>query len=365
MDCRTLAVTRIKFLAKTSPDQDPALWTSLFPNQHPVLGNIEFTFDIDSRDYDWLVIYEGLPPLEYQKKINRIEPLACARKNTIFITTEPASIRLDGPKFMQQFGHILTHKAPELIKHQGQIRQTPPLRWFYGRPIGADGPAAKQDTYKTYDMLLSQPPLPKTKTISTVCSTKEMAHTVHAKRYEFVMALKARLEDLEVYGRGIKPIDEKSQAMDDYRYHIAIENHIEPGHWTEKLADSFLAFCLPFYFGDPDYASAFPKDAVIPINIYNLDAAEAIIRNAIAQNAYEKRLPAIIEARRRVLTEYNLMFQIKNIIKAHETVAPPTTQEFIYGRHIFRKKYPLKAICDAIFRIHMHRHPKSSPLQFK
>jgi len=51
-----------------------------------------------------------------------------------------------------------------------------------------------------------------------------MAHTVHAKRYEFVMALRDRMPELSVYGRGINPIDEKSEAMDDYRYHLAIEN---------------------------------------------------------------------------------------------------------------------------------------------
>jgi len=309
----------VKFLAKTSPDQKSELWTSLFPQANPVIGDIKFTFDLNAQDYDWLVVYEGLPPLINDNKINRIEPLACARKNTLLITTEPSSIRLDGPG--------------------GQ--------------------------YISYDTLLAQTPLPKTKVISTICSTKQMSHTVHAKRYEFVMALKQRMTDLDVFGRGINPVDEKSQAMDDYRYHIAIENHIEPGHWTEKLADSFLAFCLPFYFGDPDYAKAFPKDSVIPINIYNLDEAETIIRNSIAQNAYEKRLPAIIEARRRVLTQHNIMIEIANIVKSRDVFTPSNTQEFIYGRHIFRKKFPVKALSDAFFRIKMRKHPKASPLQFK
>jgi len=351
----------VKFLAKTSPDQKSELWTSLFPQANPVIGDIKFTFDLNAQDYDWLVVYEGLPPLINDNKINRIEPLACPRKNTLLITTEPSSIRLDGPQFMQQFGHILTCKAPELIRHDGHIKQTPPLRWFYGRPMGS----SSGGQYISYDTLLAQTPLPKTKVISTICSTKQMSHTVHAKRYEFVMALKQRMTDLDVFGRGINPVDEKSQAMDDYRYHIAIENHIEPGHWTEKLADSFLAFCLPFYFGDPDYAKAFPKDSVIPINIYNLDEAETIILNSIAQNAYEKRLPAIIEARRRVLTQHNIMIEIANIVKSRDIFTPSNTQEFIYGRHIFRKKFPVKALSDAFFRIKMRKHPKASPLQFK
>ena len=356
---------RVKFLAKTSPDQDPALWTSLFPKGQTVIDGCEFVFDLDAKDYDWLVVYEGLPPLKNDKKINRIEPLPCTRSNTILITTEPSSIRLDGPHFMRQFGHVLTNKAPELVRHDGQIKQTPPLRWFYGRPLGNKMGGGGGGDYTTYDALLAQAPIVKTKDLSTVCSTKQMAHTVHAKRYEFVMALKARIADLNVYGRGINEIDEKSEAMDNYRYHIAIENHIESGHWTEKLSDCFLAYCLPFYFGDPDYASVFPKNAVIPIDIYNLDAAEAIIRKSIAENTYEKRLPDLIKARQIVLKDYNLMTYVARLITARETQPKPETQDFIYGRHIFRKKFPLKAASDALFRTNMRKHPKASPLQLK
>ncbi len=350
---------KVKFLAKTPPDQDIKLWTSLFPNDDTNIGGVEFTFDINARDYDWLVVYEGLPPLSDEKKINRVETLACARENTILITTEPASIRIDGPHFMKQFGHVLTNKSPLLINHPHQIQQTSPLRWFYGRPMGDN-----QENYITYDTLLAQAPPIKTKDISTVCSTKQMPHTVHAKRYEFITELAKHMPDLDVYGHGINPINDKSDAMDNYRYHIAIENHIEAGHWTEKLADSFLAYCLPFYFGDPDYARIFPKHAVIPINIYNLDEVKTIIRSAISQKAYEKRLPDIKKARQIILSEHNLVTQLTKLITAKTVVLPCKTPSFIYGRHIFRKKFPLHAASDALFRMKMRKHPKASPLQF-
>ncbi|MEP1231404.1 MAG: glycosyltransferase family 10 [Litorimonas sp.] len=350
---------RVKFLAKTSPNQDPALWTSLFPNGTTTINGTEFVFDINAREYDWLVVYQGLPPHHGEKKINRIEPLACAQQNTLLITTEPSSIRIDGPQFMAQFGHVLTSKAPELVRHAGHIKRTPPLRWFYGRPMGDNG-----GEYTTYEDLLAQAPLSKTKDISTVCSTKQMSHTVHAKRYEFVMALRERMEDLDVFGRGINPINEKSEAMNDYRYHVAIENHIEAGHWTEKLADSFLAYCLPLYFGDPDYASIFPEQAVIPINIYDIDAAERTIRKAIADNEYEKRLPFIKKARQIILKNYNLVTSIEQFISSQTLHTSPQTPSFIYGRHIFRKKFPLRGISDAVFRIKMRKHPNASPLQF-
>lgn len=349
---------RVKFLAKTPPDQDPALWTSLIPSRG--FEGVNFTFGLDARDYDWLVVYEGLPPLPGEKKINRIEPLACPRANTLLITTEPSSIRIDGPHFMRQFGHVLTSKSPVLTRHPHHIKATPPLRWFYGRPMGGPG------QYKTVDEMVANGMPTKTKDLSTVCSTKRMAHTIHAARLDFVMALRERMPEMDVYGRGINPIDEKSEAMDDYRYHIAIENHFESGHWTEKLSDCFLAGCLPFYFGDPDYAKAFPEDAVIPIDILDLGGAEAIIRKAIAENAYEARLPALTEARRRVLESHNVLGWVADFV----TKQPPSLNSSdesaaIYGRHAFRRHHPVKALSDMLFRTRMHRHPLASPLQNK
>ena len=337
----------VKFLAKTPPDQDPALWLSLFSNRTPKIGDVQFHFDLDYRGYDWLVVYEGLPPLAGEKKINRIEALDCPRENTLLITTEPSSIRIDGPHFLRQFGHVLTAKNPKLVKHPNQIFQTPPLRWFYGRPMSDD------DThYVDIDVFKSQPPTPKKHELSTVCSNKRMSHTVHAQRYDCIMELKRRLGDeLHLFGRGINPISNKAEAMDDFRYHIAVENHIEPHHWTEKIADCFLAYCLPFYYGPPNISDYFPEDAVIPIDIFDVDGAERIIRESITQGLYEKRLPAIIEARNRVLNDYNLVNVIAKLVKERNSDKAPSGSATIDGRHIFRKRHPLKASLDGIHRI--------------
>ncbi|MEZ6050382.1 MAG: hypothetical protein R3C02_03185 [Planctomycetaceae bacterium] len=45
--------------------------------------------------------------------------------------------------------------------------------------------------------------------------------------------------------------------VSDYRYHVAVENHIAEHHWTEKLADAFLGATLPFYFGCPNASDYF------------------------------------------------------------------------------------------------------------
>ena len=336
---------KVKFLAKTHAEQDPQLWTSLLPGTEQRWGDCVFTFDMDDRQYDWLVVYEGLPMLPGERQVNRVEPLACPKQKSLFITTEPASIRVEGPHYLGQYGHILSAKPTSVIHHPNQISETPPLRWFYGRPLGG-----QPGHYISFDAFTTRAPLEKTKTLSTVCSNKQMSHTVHSQRYNFTMDMKERLGDLfDVFGRGINPIARKDEAMDAYRYHLTIENHRAEGHWTEKLADAWLANCLPFYYGAPDYAKDFPEEAAIPIDIFNIDQAEKIIRKAIAGNEYEKRLPAILEARRLILEKHNLIAVISKTVERLESDLPknlPIGGE-ILGRHLFRRRHPLLAMSDA------------------
>jgi hypothetical protein len=196
------------------------------------------------------------------------------------------------------------------------------------------------------------PPERKISDLSTVCSDKRMSHTIHNQRYEFVMELWKRLgNDMRVFGRGINPISNKAQAMDDFKYHIAVENHIEDHHWTEKIADCFLAYCLPFYYGPPKIGAYFPHEAVIPIDIFDIDSAEETIRASLAMNLYEQRLPAIIKAREMVLNEYNLMNVIARLVSQRHEPKKAPLNSYIDGRHIYRRNHPLKASLDGIHRI--------------
>jgi hypothetical protein len=171
------------------------------------------------------------------------------------------------------------------------------------------------------------------------------------------MGLKEILgESFDVFGRGIRPVSDKAQAMDGFGYHIAIENHIEAGHWTEKIADCFLAYCIPFYFGPPDITDYFPKEAIVPIDIFDIEGSARIIRREIKPGSYARRLPAIIEARKKVLSEYNLMHQIARLVRErHDPERPAISGELIYGRHRFRKKRPLAAFFDVAQRYRVNR----------
>jgi len=345
-------IIRIKFVSKTKPDEIDALWRPLLPSGSDRIGNCVFTFEADAADYDFLVAYEDLPPLAGSKKIERRETLACAPINTLLLTTEPSSIRIDGPHYLRQFGHVWTAKHPNLVRHPRQIRETPPLRFFYGRNMagGAHLDIPEQPPRKTLDL-------------SAMSSTKAMAHTVHAQRLTFMLALKERLgEDLQLFGRGLRPVDDKAEAMTPYRYHVAVENHVESGHFTEKLTDCFVAGCLPFYFGDPAYDAIFPKDAVIPIDIFDLDGAIKIMREAIASDQFRKRQQALRDARSITLDHYNTLKAVAAKVEAlYESGA--ARGGAVMGRHAFRRAHPFKALSDATFSAKSRKSPQAASIQ--
>jgi hypothetical protein len=331
---------RVKFLSRvTLPDGNVgADYLRRFPNREPVWGNCRFIFDPDCREYDWLVVYDDLP------RGSPVEHLACPRQNTMLITGEPSSITHYGKRFLAQFGHVLTGQEPWALDHPGVIRRQPGLLWYYGG----------SDHRGTYDSLASASPSEKTKNISTVCSTKAMRHTLHSQRLAFTKRLMKDLPELAVFGYGMGQLDNKADAIDPYKYHLVIENHSCPHHWTEKLADAYLGYSLPIYFGCTNPGDYFPEESFAWIDIRNYDASLAKIRSLIANDDYEARVPAIIEARRRILEEYATFPQAARLIEERFTVSPvETTGGLLLSRRRIRLIHPdswLPELINKIFR---------------
>jgi len=325
---------RVKFLTKNSAADVWPGWSCFLPRENPRVGACRFLFHRDERDYDWLVVYDDLPAAANERFSHWVEPLACPRERTLLITTEPSSIKIYGRGFLRQFGRVLTSQEPWAIRHPHAIyRQAGLIRFYEGR----------------HDDIVSNPPLDKTALFSTVCSSKRQRHTLHNDRFTFTQRLNAAMPELEIFGHGVRPIARKNDALNPFRYHLAIENHVAPHHWTEKLTDAFIGNCLCFYHGAPDAANYFPPESFIPINIHRFDEALGLIRAAIAGNEYEKRLPAIREARALALGRWATFPQLAEIIEdLHpKTVSAPDVGATILSRHAWRASSPLNALSFA------------------
>jgi hypothetical protein len=82
----------------------------------------------------------------------------------------------------------------------------------------------------------------------------------------------------------------------DAMFHVAIESTELPGYATEKLLDCFATCTVPLYIGDPDLRSDFLEEGVI-----RLDRDRWVEQiNALTEDDYRRRLPAVLENQRRV-----------------------------------------------------------------
>ncbi len=296
--------------------------------------NAVFLSDADCVDYDWYVAFDELPSCDTGLFRAGREHLTCPRERTLLLTVEPTSIKRYSPHYTRQFGHFLSNRPPEADRHPHYHFGEGYYIWFYKKPFA-----------EIRDQRLP----PKEKLLSAVCSSKQMVHTHHNARFELIKSICEAIPECDWYGHDVRPLENKHDALDAYRYSLAVENHIAPGHWSEKIADVLLAEALPFYAGDPNLDKVLPPESFIRIPIDNPTEAIRIVKEAIANNEYEKRLPAIREAKRLLLTKYNMWAQILKVIREAEckpvTPVNPAKPIYLYSRRRLRRN-PLVALSD-------------------
>lgn len=294
-----------------------------------VWDGVEFTCDPDCREYDWLVVYDEL------HRNHPVEELACPASHTILVTQEPVRIKVQARCYTRQFHYMLTTLDPKVVRHPGYRRAAGAIVWLNNR-----APLENRACHE----------YAKDRVLSAVFSSKRQTHTLHAQRMAFLEYIEQRMPELERFGWSICRLEHKYEALDAYRYHIAIENYCQPYHWTEKLSDPILSLSLPFYAGDPKIAQILPPDCFIPIPLGDPPAALEIMRKAIDGNEYEKRLPALREARRLLCERYNLWSQVLQVIGEHELhpdARPEPKRTHIRERHQLRRN-PLNLLSEGL-----------------
>ncbi len=193
----------------------------------------------------------------------------------------------------------------------------PALPWHVGRR--QQGHRNIEFTWN-YDELKGFSTGPKERLISVISSDKTQT-AGHRRRLELVRHLKAHFGDrLDVFGRGIREVEDKWDAIAPYRYHIALENGVYPHYWTEKLSDAFLAGAFPLYLGCPNVGEYFPAGSFAPLDANDAARAITTIEQAIADQRYERSLGDVAEARRLVLDRYNLFPLLADMLAASPPV---------------------------------------------
>jgi len=205
-----------------------------------------------------------------------------------------------------QFSRVYTNCAPNAHSRYRAVH--PMVPWHVGM---------------SYDELITNQSHSKDDRIIWVTSSVQV-FPGHYKRLAFYQFLtEKKWLDIDICGRGIRPVTDKWDVLACSRYAIAVENHFGDNYWTEKIADCWLANTLPFYYGCPNLENYFPADSFVRIDLDDFAGAARTIRQMVDSGEYERRLPAIQEARDLILNRYQffpyMVNELKNTIRGTST----------------------------------------------
>lgn len=203
-----------------------------------------------------------------------------------------------------------------MVKGHGQYKNV-----FTHHPSNKDGdkyischPAVPWHVNKSYDELKEHTLPDKLKSISWITSNL-MSFPGHKVRINFLEFLRTRDFPIDLFGKGINYIEDKWDGLAPYRYSLAIENSSGPDYWTEKVADCFLSWTVPIYYGCTNLEDYFPARSFIRIDITRPEEALETIAATLASDNWQSRLPALKEARKLVLDRYQFFPQMQNMVE--------------------------------------------------
>ena len=257
-----------------------------------VWDGVEFTLD-PVEECDYLIMLNN--------RMKETITVRCLRENIWALMQEPY---MSGHNDWMVEGHenffkVFTHHIPD--NDARYIVSPPAIPWHVN---------------KTFDQLISSAVPEKPKLISWVVGDAADLPG-HMKRLSFLRFLQHKSTlDIDLFGRAVQYIEDKWDGLAPYRYSLAIENSSSDDYWTEKLADCFLAWSLPFYYGCTNLEKYFPEESFIRIDINQPEESLQRVKAIIREDDWEKRIPAIKKARDLVLHKYQLFPYVGNLINS-------------------------------------------------
>lgn len=111
----------------------------------------------------------------------------------------------------------------------------------------------------------------KTKLASIIFSQKTQAPG-HIYRINLIEKILKSTLPIDIYGYGCQMLKVKddrikgsfngTEPLDDYKYHICVENYRHPCYISEKFMDPVLCGCIPIYLGAYKVESLFPNSCI-------------------------------------------------------------------------------------------------------
>lgn len=188
-------------------------------------------------------------------------------------------------------------------------------KYYIGNTTGLNEPFVEGFGYMWHTPL-KEKITHKPKKMSLMISEKRSAPG-HAYRHLLAERILLTNLDIDMYGRGcdyhlMKQFDSRlrgsfdnhTEMVDDYEYHIAIENFTSADYFSEKLMDPLLCNAVPVYLGCKNYKTYFDNMVVGLTGDINTDMN---IIEILLNTPSEKRIDIDLEKVKNIIS-------IKNVI---------------------------------------------------
>jgi len=268
--------------------------------------NIDFNPSIEDPDY-YVII-------NYPKPTDKFDP-----SKTILFQMEPILARRNWPSpwddpYWLNFFYVFD------ITHHRMI-----IEWHIS--------TSYQDLFTTQ--------IDKTKELSAIISNYKF-YPGHILRVNFLNYLECAFPNYDLFSknphpdlktyRGSLPDGRKNEGHFPYKYTFNAENSCEVNYFTEKITDAILSECLCFYWGCPNLEDFIDERAFIRIDITKPDEAIAVMKEAIKNNEWEKRIDIIRKEKLKILNELQVFPTIHRIIETR-------IKQSNYINQVFNKIY--------------------------
>ncbi|MEJ8801775.1 glycosyltransferase family 10 domain-containing protein [Pontibacter sp. H249] len=264
------------------------------PNADGIWNNIQFTTE-SIKEFDFLLV------LNYPNENLNVR---CYGGGKFIFIQEPPVERYQW--FNDSIKYFDRAYSPSFNKVEG-----------LGTELVLSQPALPWHINKSYSELidLESEGLKKQNKVSWITSNKAFLPG-HQVRLEFLKNLQQSGFQFDLFGRGFRELDDKFKGLESYKYSIAFENHYCNNYWTEKIADCYLSWTMPIYYGCTNIYKFFPSESMIKINPEDFNDSLRTIKEAISQRTWDSNLEYISEARELILKKYQIFPYIESIIES-------------------------------------------------
>ena len=166
----------------------------------------------------------------------------------------------------------------------------------------------------------------KTKLMSSICSSKYF-DPGHVKRIDFLKFIESKNDDLvkvDIYNAdndhkfkgyvGPHPHGNKDIGIVPYKYYFMPENNEEYNFMTEKIWEPLLTETVAFYWGCPNLSDYIDPRSYILLDLNDFEKSFNIIKNAILNDEWSKRIEFIRMEKQKVLDYFGFFPTLERIL---------------------------------------------------